>query len=1136
MKCQNCQFDNPPGMKFCGECGTKLELACPNCNAPNPPEFKFCGACGHNLSSRSDTARPKALSFDEKLAKIQKYLPGGLTEKILAQRDRIEGERRHVTIMFVDMKGFTPLTEKLGPEETFSLMDKVFELIIHKVHDYEGTVNELRGDGVLAFFGAPIALEDAPQRAIRSSLAIHRELTRFNEKLKSETKIPPVFVRIGINSGPVVVGTVGNDLRVQFTAVGDTINMAARMEQLAEPGTTCVTEDTFKLTEGFFRFEALGEKEIKGKEKPMKVYRVLGTGQSRSRFEARAKKGLTSFVGRDRELEIMWDCFERVRAGRGQALSIVSDAGMGKSRLLYEFRKSLGSEEVTFLEGRCLSYDQSRPYVPLTDILRDNFGIEINDGPEQIDQKVSERLKHLDIRVKPGVPYLLELLALENGFEIVTAADPEIKRRKTLEALRDLVLCGSQIRPLVMAIEDLHWVDKTSEETLKLLVDHIGGARVFLIFTFRSNYLPPWAGKSYHSQVNLNRLSNREGLQIISWLLNSEEIHEALANFILNRAEGVPFFIEELTRSLSESGAIMVDQGCCLVKTDSVPVGVPETVHDLLMARIDRLPEAVREVLQIGSVIEREFDWMLIKEVTGIPEMELLSYLGHLKEGELIYERGVFPQVSFIFQHAMTQEVLYGSLLEAKHKHHHQAIGTAMEKVYSDRLNEYSSILALHFTRGGDPKRGYRYHHLAGVKAAASYANLEALEHFREAHRLIDQWDLGEEKKAGQLDTALKMAEVMEPLGQFESSLALLEGVLDDPSLADSSRLSAKLHYWIGRTLGNLGRYDDARKHLLSSVELSQQSKSLETLGDAHNYLSQLDFFQGYLERALDHSEAAVRCLLEIGTPASMAWAQVFKGMIICDLRRENDCKETIEEAGSWIERSGDDRAQCLLTTVKCKYFDNTNQYEAMLNCATEGLELAERIGEGILTVALLGYAGLGALYVGKSDIALELFRRGELEGEKVGHPLVLALLRLFLARALVRLGMLEESREPAQAALHFCQGLGLGSILQAALEINAEILANLIPTEETRINQMMEQAAAIVTRSESPWYMIQHLLSKARVNLKLRRLRAACESLSTARCLYREIGLDDGTAELTSLEEASEKVAGQGGLDVCRE
>ena len=352
MKCPKCQTDNPETRKFCRECGSKFVVVCPKCESENLPTDKFCGDCGHNLTLPSEPTR-KELSFDEKLEKIQKYLPKGITEKILSQRDKIEGERKQVTVLFCDMKGFTPLAAKLGPEEVYGMMDQVYEILIHKVHDYEGTVNEMTGDGVMALFGAPIALEDAPQRAVRSAMAIHREMTRFNEKVRQEKgDIPPLKMRIGIHTGPVVVGTLGNDLRVEFKAVGDTVNMASRMESLAEPGTTYVSDDTFKLTEGIFRFEALGEKEIKGKEKPIRVYQVIAPSSRRTRFDVNAERGLTPFVGRERELELLLDGFERAKEGRGQAISIISDAGIGKSRLLYEFRKAITNEDVTFLEGK----------------------------------------------------------------------------------------------------------------------------------------------------------------------------------------------------------------------------------------------------------------------------------------------------------------------------------------------------------------------------------------------------------------------------------------------------------------------------------------------------------------------------------------------------------------------------------------------------------------------------------------------------------------------------------------------------------------------------------------------------------------------------------------------------------------
>ena len=1124
MKCPKCQYENSADANFCGKCREKLFLICTQCGAENSPENSFCNKCGHDLTLPSEPA-PRELSLDEKLEKIQRYLPKGLTEKILSQRDRIEGERKQVTVMFCDLVEYTSLSEKLDPEETYQLMDGIYELLIHEVHRYQGTVNEMTGDGILALFGAPIALEDAPQRAVRSAISIQREIARKAAERRMNLKM-----RIGIHTGTVVVGTLGNDLRVEFKAVGDTVNLAARIEQLAEPGGILMTENTHRLVEGLFRCEALGKVDVRGKREPVLAYRVLGSGKSRSRFEARAEKGLTRFVGREREFEILWDCFERSKEGKGQALSIVAEAGLGKSRVLYEFRKSLANEGVTFLEGRCVSYGQNIPYLPAIDILKDNFRIDIDDRPEEIQEKVKRGLRQIDAELDQTLPYFLELFDLENGFEALKTIDPEIKRRKTFEAMRGLALRGSQVRPLVMAFEDLHWVDKTSEESFNDLVEHIAGARVFLIFTSRSNYLPPWAGKSYFSQINLNRLSNRESLLMVTSLLDAEDVEEDLAGLILEKAEGVPFFIEEFTRSLQESGSIIRADGCCRLKTDLAPVTIPETLYDLLMARVDRLPEGAKEILQIGSVIDREFGWALIKEVTGIPDMELLSRISHLKEAELIFERGIFPQVSYTFQHGITQELLYSSLLTTKQREYHLAIGKAMESLYSDHLEEHSPVLSLHFTRGGDPERGYRYHHLAGDRAAASYANREATDHYKEAWRLIDEKGKDHKVREKRLDTAVKLAVVMEPLGEFEPTLDLLKEVLSGSTDMEDPARYGKVHYWLGNTLGNLGRYDDARTHLLRSLELSQKSGSEETKGDAHNYLSQLDYFQGYLKRALDHAEASVQYLREIDNPTRLAWALTFKAFILCDLKREDDYRDVMDETRVWIKRSGNYRVQCLFCFVNYRNFFKTGEYKAALKIALEGLELAERVGEGIQTVFFLSYAGLAALYTGKSEYALNLLQRGELEGERVGHPLGMANLRLALAEALLRLGRVEESIKPAEAALQFCQELDLGYILQQALEINAEILANMVPMDETRIDKMMEQAAALVDRGDSPWYRIRHLLTQARVSLKRDRLETARESLNTARALYLKMGFEDGTDELRSLEEALRKQDTEGG------
>ena len=597
MKCPKCTVENPDTKKFCYECGTKLSNICPHCGSEFLPKEKFCGDCGHQLSVPSKPV-PKELSFDEKLAKIQKYFPGGLTEKILSQRGKIEGERKQVTVMFADMQGFTPLVEKLGPEEAYSLMDKVYELLIRKVNEYGGTVNELTGDGIMALFGAPIAQEDAPQRAIRASLAIHRDLVQFNEKMRREKPgLPPLRMRAGIHTGPVVVGTLGNDLRVDFKAVGNTVNLASRMEGLAEPGSTYLTEDTFKLTEGLFRFEGLGEREVKGKEKPIRIYRAIAPSTSRTRFDVSAERGMTPFVGRERERELLLDAFERARQGRGQAVSIVSEAGMGKSRLLYEFRKAVLNEDITFLEGKCLSFSRAVAYQPIADILKSNFDIRDGDLDFAVRNKVKQGLQAIAVEEAPAMPYLLELLSVQDSGIEKIALSPEGKKDRTIETLKRIVLKGSQQRPLVIAIEDLHWIDKTSENVLKYLLESIAGARALLILTYRPEFIPTWGGRSYHNQILLNRLSNRESLFMATHILDTEDLETALEEVILEKTEGIPFFVEEFIKSLKDLGFIERKDHTYRISKELQTIRIPSTIQDIIMARVDALPEGAKELL-----------------------------------------------------------------------------------------------------------------------------------------------------------------------------------------------------------------------------------------------------------------------------------------------------------------------------------------------------------------------------------------------------------------------------------------------------------------------------------------------------------------------------------------------------------
>jgi class 3 adenylate cyclase/tetratricopeptide (TPR) repeat protein len=803
MVCPQCRFENREGAKFCSGCGAKLEVKCRSCSHLNLPGSNYCEDCGANLTRPAENV-PKEFSITEKLDKLQRYLPQGLTEKILAHRDKIEGERKHVTVLFCDMAGFTPVVEKLGSEEAYSLMDRIYEILIHKVHRYEGTVNEMTGDGIMALFGAPIALEDAPQRAIRSAMSIHREMAEFSQGLtQSQGGLPPVKMRIGIHTGPVVVGTLGNNLRVEFKAVGDTVNMAARMQQLAEPGTTYVTDETFKLAEGYFRFEALGDKTVKGKSRPLRAYRVIAAGTSKTRFDVGAERGLTPFVGRDRELELLLDGFDRSKAGRGQAYSVIAEAGVGKSRLLYEFRKAVANENVTFLEGRCLSYSRGISYHPLIDVVKQNFDIRESDGDAEITGKVSKGLKALALEDEAILAALLDLLSVQVKDPDGIPLTPEARKNRIIKAYTRIVLEGSEIRPLILAFEDLHWIDEGSEEAFKAILDAIAGARIFLIFTYRPEFVHTWGGRSYHSQINLNRLSNRECLSVASHLLDGFKIDEDLERLIIEKSDGVPFYVEELIGFLKRKEIIKNTGDTYHLIRGTGELPLPSSIQDVIMARVDSLSSGAKVLLQTGSVAGREFSHDLIKNVSEIPHQQLLTYLSVLKDAELLYERGIYPQSIYVFKHVLTRDIAYRSLIQKKRKEIHEKVGKALEQIYSERLAEVYEILAFHFLNGEDWERAYKYCLAAGEKSFSRSVYEEARKYVEEAFTALQKMPSDKTRIEQEIDLRFYMRSVLVPLGRHDEwgewvrgAESLARKIGDDARLANVLNLLSSLH-WI---------------------------------------------------------------------------------------------------------------------------------------------------------------------------------------------------------------------------------------------------------------------------------------------------------------------------------------------------
>jgi len=782
MECWKCRTDNPEGQKFCGECGTKLEKSCPKCGGLNPPQYKFCGQCGALLEVMEEAA---TLDY----SKPHSYTPKHLAEKILNTRSSIEGERKLVTVLFADVANFTSLSENLDPEDVHRIMDGCFKILMDEIHRYEGTVNQFTGDGVMALFGAPVALEEDAGRACHAALSIQKALGQYGGKVAKDYGVE-FKMRIGLTSGPVVVGAIGDDLRMDYTAVGDTTNLASRLEGMAQPGTVLLSKNTQRLVSEYFDLKPLGVFEIKGKGEPQEVYELLRAEGASSRLEAAAKRGLTKFVGREKSMAALMEAYEKVKAGAGQVVGVVGEAGAGKSRLLFEFRNRLPQGEFGYLEGRCVHYGGSMPYLPILDILRSYFEIREGERETVVRKRVKEKIIALDEKLQMILPAIQDLLSLKVEDEGYLKLDSKQRKEKVFEALRDLIVRGSHERLLIIAIEDLHWIDKTSEDFLDYFIGWIANIKVMLILLHRPEYTHRWGSKSYFNRIGLDQLTLKSSAELVKAILEGGETAPELSDLILNRAAGNPLFMEELTHSLLENGSIQMKNKQYVLARKPSDLQVPDTIQGIIAARIDRLEENLKRIMQVASVIGREFAFRILQAISGVRE-DLKSQLLNLQGLELIYEKSLFPELEYIFKHALTQEVAYNSLLSNSRKEIHKRIGSAIEELYAEKMDEFYEVMAYHYSRAEASDKAYQYLKLSAQKATRNNAVSESFGFYKEAVRTLKRLPECKDNKRELIHLIISMDTPMRLLAYPEECLKYLqEGEHASKELGDERSLA----------------------------------------------------------------------------------------------------------------------------------------------------------------------------------------------------------------------------------------------------------------------------------------------------------------------------------------------------------
>jgi class 3 adenylate cyclase/tetratricopeptide (TPR) repeat protein len=840
MKCPNCDYENSAEAKFCEQCAAPLGLTCGNCGSRVPSGARFCSQCGH-------PANP--ISNHRRFGSPKDYTPQHLADKILASRKALEGERKQVTVLFADIIGSMEFLVELDPEDAQKLLDSVLDRMVEAVHRYEGTVIKIMGDGIMALFGAPLAHEDHAMRACYAALRMQETVGRYGDDVQRCHGMP-VTIRVGLNSGGIVIRAIGNDLHMEYAVVGQTVHLASRMEQMAKPGSVLITANTLHLVEGYVSIRSLGLVPVKGLAHPLQLYEVTGAGAARTRLQAALGRGFTRFSGRHVELEELRRAQQLTSDGQGQVVTVVGEAGVGKSRFVHQFVRR--HADCLVLEASGVSYGQATPYLPIVELLRQYFRINVDDSTRSINEKVTGKILTLDASLKEAIPPILDLLGgLENEHPF-HSLDPNQHRQCTYQAVTHLLLCESRVQPLIVVFEDLHWNDALTNGLLNALVIGAPDARLLLLLTYRPEFRDEWKTRPNYHQIRLDPLAGEDLTRFLQVLLGSDPNLTGLRNFVLERANGNPFFAEEIVRTLVDTGVLQGVRGHYRLARPFSTLEVPPTIQAVLAARIDALPAPEKRLLQEASVIGHDIALSLLHAISELTEDELGGLLGNLQDAEFLYTAQLFPDLQYRFKHSFTHDVTYSGVLRDRRRDIHARIVNAIEKIYPDRLFEQVERLAHHAVEAELREKAVHYLRRAGGKAVARSALSDARTWFEQALDVLKSVPATRDLMEHAFEIRLELRSVLRQLGEVLQMIEhLREAEVLAERLKDDSR-RGRVCAMMTTVLSTVDELDEALVTGTRAVEIAKRVGDLSLSIITKSCLEEAYYYRGEYEQAVE--------------------------------------------------------------------------------------------------------------------------------------------------------------------------------------------------------------------------------------------------------------------------------------------